>query len=196
MADLYDVDGNIIEGALTPDEVAEIKAQAEEATVYKEKLAETEERLKGLETKDFNWRKFEEAAEEEKKKMLNGFSEKEQQIMKDKAEIMAKMERLEGTIYQKDKDSILTSIAGNDVELRAKIEEAAKKFAGTPTTVEEWQERYIEATTLIQGFRPKINPLNRFSPAVEYRSEANSGKYTDTDRGKQNFKNWFKVDLQ
>jgi len=192
---LYDSDGNEVEGALSPEEAAEVQAKADEAAVLQTKLQETEDKLKGFEAKDFNWRKFEAAQEEEKAKMLEGFTKEKQDAIREKAEIMGEVHTLKETIFQKDRNMILSQLAGSDEDLKKKIEEAAKKFAGTPTTVEEWNERYVEAATLIQGYRPKVNPLNHFAPAVENRLGASGNKFTETDAGKADFKSWFGVEL-
>jgi len=111
----YDVDGNPIEGIVPPDEV---KTLQEKLTENEQKLQETTERLSKLENKDFNFRKLEAMTEEERSKLTAS----ELALKKQQEELEENQKTFQNGFVSDIKNDLLESIAGNDDDLRKKIE--------------------------------------------------------------------------
>lgn len=104
----FDNDGNPIEGVLPPEEVKSLQQQ----------LEETNEKLSKLENKDFNFRRLEEMTEAEKEKL----SAAELALKKQQEELEEKQRSFETTFVTDIKNDLLNDMAGDDEELRKKIE--------------------------------------------------------------------------
>lgn len=111
----YDADGNLIEGVVPPEEVKTLQNKLGE---NEQKLEETAKKLSKLENKDFNFRKLEAMTAEEKEKLTaSELSLKQQQ-----EDLENKQQEMHKSFVTDIKSDILDSIAGEDKELREKIE--------------------------------------------------------------------------
>lgn len=180
----YDEDGNEVEGVLSPEEAEELRVKAQEAETLKGQIEEMEGKVKALETKDFNFRKFEQATQKEKDEMLQEFSAKEQALITEVAE-------MKSSFMGEQRASVLDLYVGNDDELRQKVTEKADSLYGSPAkTKEEYTARVKEALTLIKSANV-VNPLFSPSPQGAY-GRTQSPKYTETAEGEANYNKWFK----
>lgn len=106
--EVFDNDGNPIEGVLPPEEIKSLQ----------EKLEETNQKLSKLENKDFNFRKLEEMTEAEKEKL----SSAELALKKQQEELEEKQRSFETSFITDVKNDLLSSMAGDDEELKKTIE--------------------------------------------------------------------------
>lgn len=144
--EVYDVDGNPVEGVLGAEEAAEVQKS----------LEETKEKLTKLENKDFNFRRLEQMTEAEKEKLtVTELALKEQQE-KLEADQVAFQAGFVGDI----KKDILDSRIGDDEELRKKVEHHYARFpeAKDAKTRSEIESLIDDAMTLSTGSRVR-NPL-------------------------------------
>lgn len=197
-----DEEGNEVEFDLTPEEIAALKTQKEELQIkaaeletLKEKADKQEEELKGLRSKDFNFKRYRESEESEKKKMLEEFSEKERAAIQAAESAATEASDLRNTLLGGWKESILSELAGDDKDLRDQIEAASKNFVGTPKTQQEIEQLYVNAMTIVKGSKPEVKLLNRYAPVRDRVSGGNPNEdkkdYTKTPDGEANYKNWF-----
>ena len=106
--EVYNSDGEPIEGVLAPEEIKTLQAQ----------LEETKGKLSKLENKEFNFRKLESMTEEEKEKLTAT-----ELSLKEQAEALEERQRqMESTFISDVKNDILSSLVGDDNELRKKVE--------------------------------------------------------------------------
>lgn len=106
--EVYDNDGNPVEGVLPPEEIKSLQ----------EKLEETNQKLSKLEKKDFDYRRLENMTEAEKEKL----SATELSLKKQQEELEDKQKTLETTFISDVKKDLISSLVGDDEELRKKIE--------------------------------------------------------------------------
>jgi len=156
---LYDEEGNLVEGALTPDEAAQkIKETAEqtkteleteledlkvELEITKTELSQKEAELQKTQDKGQNWKNLRE--EKEKK-------EKEAEELKKKIEdIGGEITKLKSESTEKSLDVEIKTLAGGNKELAEKIKYHYKSFAGEPENEEKRQERLNSAVILATG---------------------------------------------
>lgn len=203
MADtvVYDADGNEVKGVvvLPAEEAKKQKEQADKVVGLESTLKERETALaardadlKKFQAKDFNWRQFEQAKEDEKAKMMEGFSEEKKEWIRGRAEDKQQVDRLSRTILDERKNIILEALAGKDVDLKKQIEETAKQWAGEPQDAKEMQERYVNAFTLIKGHKPKVNDMFRFSPMSDAGGGGGDGsKFTESAEGQAAYNRYF-----
>ena len=192
MADLYDEDGNKVE-VMGEEEIQALEEKASKAEEYETKIKEHEEELNKYREKDFNFSNLRGKSEAEKEELLKDFSEKEKKMIE-------KMERMEErigdyhtTTMSSYESEILTALAQDDDDLKTKIKERSKDFVGEPKTKEDMLKRYKNAYTLLKGEVPSVNAINQFTPSRGAGADITANKrYTDTDKGKSNYQNWFK----
>lgn len=106
--EVYNADGEAIEGVLPPEEVKTIQEQ----------LAETKSKLEKLENKDFNFRKLEQMTEEERAKL----SATELSLKQQQEKLEADQRSFSENFISEIKDDVLNNLVGDDVELRKKVE--------------------------------------------------------------------------
>lgn len=162
--ELFDADGNVIEGAMTADQV---QTKLEEFTKEKDtaletlktehdtktqelqgKIDELTDEMEKLTKKDVNFeklRKQKEGAEELLKKVEEKFKGEFDGIKK---------EVREGKL-----DAAIKNVIGTDPELHEKVKEFYNNFKGEPKDKEEMSERIKNAYTLATGSAPK-DPLS------------------------------------
>ena len=182
---LFDEDGNPVEGALTAEEVREIQEKAEQADAYAQELSKLKE-------KGINFAEYRKSTEEEKKAMMDGYSAKEKSMIEEIEKANKNSSVLQETLLSEHKENLLRELSGGDEEYRKQIEETAlAKFGGEPLSRKSMEERYLDAATLIKGVRPKINPINRYSPVKEYAAPDTASSYTKTAEGDAMFRQKF-----
>lgn len=178
---LYDHEGNPVEGALAPEKAKELQ----------ETLQTKEAELEKLSSKEFNFSKFREAKEDEKKKILEGFSEKEQTMIKEIDKLRSENEGSHKKTMEAAEQSVLDSLVGDDKDLREKIIETSKTFVGEATTPDELKQRYHNAYVLLNNERPKVNSMNRFAPITQGYEPSQAPGYVRTPEGKATYKGLF-----
>lgn len=181
---------------LSEEEITELQEKAAKADELTETLKEKEEALSKLESKDFNFRKFEKAKDEEKEEMLSKFNKKEQMMINEMSEIKGELSANKQARLDEAKETFLMTI-GDDDDLKKKLEDAVKRsneFRGEPKTAQETIERYQLAYESFEGKRLKVNPTTAFSPVTGHiDSPGREKRFTDTKQGKADFERWFKV---
>lgn len=168
----------------------ELDAKAAEAAAAKE--AELKEQIEKLERvnaeKTENFKKFNEMTEEERKahsvneiNLLKRNEMLEAQI----GEITSKLTEKETRERDEAKTNAITSLTGEDEELKKAIEENYAVLAGMPeTTASEIKARVEKAATLAGISTERMNPLH-----IGLHGEAPTYKepkeFTETDKGKE-----------
>jgi hypothetical protein len=194
MGKLFDEAGNPVE-VLDPAELEALEAKAKRAEELEGQVKERDEKLSKLEQKDFNWRNFEAAKEEEKAKMLEGFSAEKQDLIKQEAERRKEISELKSSITEEREERILASLAGTDDELRKQIKDTAATIVGEARNTKELAERFANAFTLLKGVKPQVNPLNAYYPTTPVREKIAGTKFGETEEGKKAIKDWFGLDV-
>jgi len=194
MAKLFDEEGNPVE-VLDQEAIAALEEKAKRTEELEAQVKERDEKLSKFEQKDFNWRKLETATEEEKAKMMEGFSAEKQELIEQEAERRKEISDLKQGINDERQEAVLTAIAGNDEELRNQIKETASTFIGEARNIKELTDRYSNAYTLIKGAKPQVNPVNLYYPASSPKEKVSGTKFGETEEGKSNIKAWFGVDV-
>lgn len=146
----FDNDGNEIEVLY--------KSEAEKLIQEKEeKLLETEEKLKKLETKDFNWNAFKNATKEEKEKMVSMLTEAEKKIIEQQETHAKELEELKTERISDFKNDALNVLIGDDEDLRKKILANYDRIVGEAKTKQEIQAKIKEAYNMVGA--PSFNPI-------------------------------------
>ena len=142
----YNADGEPIEGVLPPEEIKTLQQQ----------LVETNEKLSKLENKDFNFRKLEQMTEEEKSKL----SATELLLKKQQEELEEKQNSFITNTVSEIKNDVLESLAGDDADLKAKIELNFNRLKDSDNakTRKEIKDLMSEAYSMSIGSRPH-NPV-------------------------------------
>lgn len=200
---LYDEEGKEIEGALAPEEaiaiqekIKELEEKATKADTLEAELNEAKEKLKSLETKDFDFSRLKNKTKEEKDEMLKKFTQKEQALFLKVNELEEQIETNKSQVMASYEEDVLTSLAGNNEDLRTKIKETAKEFVGDVKTKEDLLARYKKAFTFLRGSSPEINQLNRYVPSSTSQIPPDrQERFTDTPEGKDAYKRAFNTDL-
>lgn len=195
----YDDDGNEVEGLLPPDEakalqekVTTLEEKAARAETLEQELKTKEETLKTYESKEFNFSQLRGKTQQEKEELLKEFSEKEKKLIFEVESLKDEIsENKRQTIESYEKD-VLEALAGEDEDLKTKIKEMSKEFAGEIKGKEDVLLRYKRAFALIKEDTQSINPINQFQPSmVDPIPKPKKNDYTKTPQGEANLKNWF-----
>jgi len=186
----------------TDEELKEMEDKITELDDLKTKHGELTTKLAGLESKDFNFRKFEQASEEEKAKLTEKMTEIEKASVQEIANLTAKIEENEKISHDGMKEKAIKALAGEDEEFKKELETAYEKsleFGGKAKSPEDVALRMQEAYRYIKGTAPNVNALNAFvpnTPVVEDKSK----RFTDSDKGKsmlqENFPNLYPKDKE
>lgn len=171
MAELYDEEGNLVEGAMTKEEVdekietakgeakSETETEKEEAlNELKEEHAKKEEefqtKITDLETemekmgkKDYNWQKLRKSKEE-----LEGL------LSEEREKTDKKIEEIRTEIKGSKVDSTIRKLTGDDQELFDKVKFRYKTFEGEPENDEAFRKRVDDSYFLATGEKP-TSPL-------------------------------------
>lgn len=198
MANLYDEDGNLIEGAATPEELkalqekqAELEAKAAQAAELDAKLKEKEDELAKLSSKDLNFKRLREKSEAELDEVRKKMTEKEKLLLTEVMELTKEREEEKNRKFLETKTEVLDSLSNGDESLKKAIELAEKELAGEAKTPKELEDRFRKAYILAKGEAPTRNPL--FSGYSSSYREPNleAKKFDETDKGKESIKTWF-----
>ena len=195
---LFDEDGNAVE-VPGDEELAELKEKAEKAAELEETLAEKEEELKKLSDKDFNFKKFRESEIGKRDEILKDATEKEKTLINEIEEVHKRQEEHEQRYFSEAKEGALAALAGDDKELRNKLEDAVKDssaFLGQPDNSSDLVKRYERAFLYLQGESKKVNPINAFNPATgEYKEPNSKTSFTETAEGEAMFNEKFAKEI-
>lgn len=159
MAKLFDADGKEVE-AFTPEEL-EVKKkealdeylkehpdQSAEMQTAKTALEEAQKKLKDLEGS---------GNDEQKKRLIAERDEAEKKLKETTEGLVTEMKNLKDSFFGSAKEKIIKKLAGDDVELRKKIELEYDGFAGEAKNETEIQERLTKAYTIVNGTAPAPN---------------------------------------
>ena len=141
--EVFDKDGNKVEGILTQSELEEVKkglekSKQEEIDKVQNDLKLKDEELKGYRDKDLNFQKVREAKEK---------AELEAQTYKklhDEAIANVKTEVLSGMLKD-EYNSLTKNLLGDDEELKKKFETEYNRLNDKPTSKEELQKKVMDA---------------------------------------------------
>lgn len=198
MVKLFNEDGEEVE-VPGDEEIAELKAKAEKAAELEETLAEKEEALAKLSDKEFNFKQFREAEAEKREEMLQSASEREKILINEIEETRKRQEEHEQRYFSEAKESALESLAGEDKELREKLEDAVKDssaYLGAPKNSSELVKRYERAFLYLQGESKKVNPINAFNPGTGvYKEPDSKSRFTETAEGEALFNTKFAKEI-
>lgn len=199
---LYDENGAEVTGALDPESAKALQEKAAEAETLRTKtvefettLKEKEAELEKLSKKDFNFQRLREKSEEELTEMQKKMSEKDKVTFQEQLALSKEVAAMQKRKEDEDKAVILNKYAGNNEELRAKIEtevaNARKMYGVKPDVAVSLEDEYRRASILVQGEIPRANPIfSGYRPS--YTPPDTSEKpFTETEKGKDSLKAWF-----
>jgi len=179
---LYDDQGNQVDGALAPEDAKALQDkfssyESEKNTLLKT-LEERELKLKGLENKDLNFKRFRDLTAEEKTKMSS-------ETLALKAEVEDLRTTLESTNKQNEetlketKSSLLDQLSMSDSNMKDKIEYEIGQLNMPEGSAKEIHAKYLKAYKLVTGNTAAPNPLNTGIPS--------GGGYTPPSSGGKEF---------
>lgn len=198
MADLYDSEGNQIEGGLSPEEatalqekVTAAEAATAKATELEAQLKEKEEQLGKLSKKDFDYGRLREKTAIEIDDMKKKMSEKEKLLLDEVMATRKQLDDKEKAEFDETRKDVLASLSGGDAEKEKAILAAEKELVGEAKTPRELEDRLRKASILATGETPRRNPI--FSGYRSSYSEIDKTKerFTNTETGKASLKAWF-----
>jgi chromosome segregation ATPase len=152
MAELYDAEGNLIEGALLPDEVKPVQ---EELATIKEELKQTKESLSRLSNKDMNFKKLRDMTEAEKEKL----TATEMELKKRQESLEEEQRTWKEQVIESHKNDSLAVLAGDDEDLRKIILLNYDRIKDDATTKEQVAKKMKEAYLLSTEKAHSMNPL-------------------------------------
>lgn len=138
MAQLFDDNGVLVEGALTADEVKAIQAQAETAA---KELEAAKEQLTKFQNKDLNFQKLRDLTAEERKKL----STREIELMQRQEQLEEKQKGFVETQINSYKEEALAALAKGDEELRKKTLLHFDRIKDEATGREEIRRKMLDA---------------------------------------------------
>uniref|UniRef100_A0A6M3LJL6 Uncharacterized protein n=1 Tax=viral metagenome TaxID=1070528 RepID=A0A6M3LJL6_9ZZZZ len=193
-----DEDGNDVEVEIdyTPEQIEELKTKAEESTAkideFTKKIEEKEAELEKLRSKDLNFSKYREKTEEEKKKWEEGLKGDVKEVY-DELKVLKEERITEKTKrFDSAKKAVLSSLAGDNEDLKKSIENRAADFVGEAQTEEEMEKRFRQAYVLIKEESPKPNPLYEMKPGGSFGDPTDTPPdFVKTERGKQTYEALF-----
>lgn len=178
---LYDEEGNPVE-ALLPEEV--------EAKV-KEAVSPLEEKLKGFENKDYNFKVL-------RDKVLKGeeLTTKEKEVYEREKALEEKEKSFQDRVVGSWKDKALNAYTDGDKELSEKVKFVYdNELSAVPAvTEEEISQKVRKAYILATERAPKANPLHSVMSAVGSAPPEKEKSYADTEEGK-NLANLMGLDI-
>lgn len=198
MADLFNENGDKVEGALDPESAKSLQEKAASADTAAAKVVEVEAALKEKEAelnkmskKDYDYKRLREKTEEEIEEMKSKMNEKEKMLLTEVVELTKERQAEKERSFKEAKSEILSSLCKGDKEFEKKVEENEKLLAGEAVTAGELEDRFRKAYILAKGELPRANPIfSGYSPSY---SDPNTTqkKFTDTEQGKESVKKWF-----
>jgi len=151
----------VVETFYTPEEVEAMKAdsakEVEEANnKFSEEKKTLEEKLKGFENKDFNFKKLRDMNEDEKAKL----SETELSLKREQEKLAENQEIFTKSLTDSHKNEALAVLCGNDKDLKDKVLLNYNKIIGSELTKEEVFARARDAFNMLGTGTADINPLS------------------------------------
>ena len=168
MATLYDADGNEVE-VPEQEEIDQLKEKAGKAEGLEEALKGKEEELAKFSDKEFNFKKFRDSEEDKRKEMLEGFTTEQKALVSEIDKMKTQQDESDERYFGQAKTHALKALAGDDEELKTKLEDAVKEsvaFLGKPKDADDVIARYERAYSVVMGSSKGVNPLNKFSPVT------------------------------
>ena len=173
MAELYDAQGQIVEGALTVDEVKAIQDKAEAAS---KELEDARIKLTKLESKDMNFKKLREMTETERKQL----STKEIELMQRQEDLESKTQGFVETQISTHKDEALAVLAGDNKDLREKTLFHYERIKDEAVSREDIRRKMRDAFRLAQD--SVVSGNDPFATAMGYTGgQAPNAKPADGD---------------
>lgn len=175
MAELYDANGDLVEGALTADEA---KAIQDKATTVTTELEDVKVKLSKLENKDMNFKKLRELSDDERKQL----SAKEIELMKRQESLEEATKGFVSTQVNSYKDDALATLAGDNEELRKKTLGHYDRIKDEATSREDIRRKMRDAFTLAK--QEVVSGIDPFATAMGYtggqapNAKPNQGEYS------------------
>ena len=184
------------------EESSTAEIEQEELELLREKARKADELAaenQKLKDKDYNFRKVEKAKDEAERKADKKVSKKEKEIEDERTELQKLREDIKAENEQFKKDQLigthnkaLDNICGDDEELRKRVEYEAKYIVGPMNNEEQIKDKYDKAYLLATGKKAEPGALYATGniSSSGWKKSKKKG-FTETDRGKQAYKNWF-----
>ena len=180
------------EGEEQNEKLKELEEKAQKAEELEEKLKEAEEALAKEQEKDKNFDKFRKKEKGKRSKLGQEVDELKEAMKKDRENT----QKLQDSILEDAKTAAIKQLAGDDKDLKAKLEERVKEsvsYLGAPKNTEDLMKRYEKAYEFLEGTQKRVNPLNAFHPVTGQQVQpTNKKNYMETKEGDANYKEWFK----
>ena len=149
----YDKDGNEVSMPGTPEEIIQ---KFTEYDTLKTQNQEIGEKLKGLENKDFNWKKLKDMNDEEKAKL----SATEMKLKESQEKVEEQQNSFQKTLEDNWKDKSLYRLVGSDPDLKVKVMKAYDSLNMEVKGEMEIAEKMSKAYLLATGSQPRIDPIS------------------------------------
>lgn len=151
-----------------------------------QKIKDLEEELAKEKDKAKNFQGLKEKEKVKRKKVGERLEDLENQVTKERENRQA----LQNSIMGDAKENSLEQLAGEDKDLRDKLEQRVKDaedYLGAPEDSKELTERYEKAYGFIKGEQRRVSPIHAMSTVTGSQNETRQGekKYPDTAEGQK-----------
>lgn len=157
--------------------------EGEEVDEKDAKIKELEAELEKEREKEKNFKKLKDKEKGKRGKIGDRVAALEAQVEKERENRQV----LQDSIMGEAKATALDQLAGDDKELRAKLEERVKEsevYLGSPKDSKEVLKRFESAYSFLEGSQRKVNPLNAMHPITGSQNDPKRSKrFTDTKEG-------------
>jgi hypothetical protein len=161
-----------------------------------QRIKELEEELEKEKNKEKNFKNLKEAEKGKRKKIADRVADMEALINQERED----RQKLQSSIMRDAEQVSLEQLAGDDKDLRQKLEDRVKNseaYLGAPADSKELVDRYEKAFEFLEGTRKKVNPLHAYSPVTGQQSEQPREKgFTQTQEGKAIFEAKFAKEIE
>lgn len=168
------------------EEVEENEEEGKEKEVEDkdEKIKELEEELAKEKEKEKNFGKLKDKEKGKQKKISERVGDLEAQVKQGQED----RQLLQDSIMKDAKGGALDQLAGDDKDLRAKLEERVKgseAYLGVPKDSKDLVQRYESAYSYLEGNQKRVSPLHAYSPVTGTQNDPRKDKrFTDSKEGK------------
>lgn len=154
MPKYIDEEGNEVETTIS---LADLQAAAEAKTKIEEELNHAKEQLAKQENKDMNWKRLNNMAEEEVKKL----SSREMELIKRQEALEDRQKTWQEQQLMSHKNNALSRFGVYDDEVKAKVLANYDRIKDDATTEEQVLSKMRDAVTIATGSSPNVrmNPL-------------------------------------
>jgi len=179
MGKFYDDQGNEVE-AMSQEEAEELAKKQVEEKVGETKR-EYEEKLKGFEDKEYNFKALRDKVEKGEK-----LTEKEQELLKKEEELKEKEKSFQERVVDGWKERAVNARVGDDEEMRKKVLYFYnEELKGEALTEDDIQRKVDKAFYLAEAEKKRPNPINQAmgleGREPEMKKEDN---FAETEKGK------------